>query len=58
MTRTLPFTELRWKLSEFFFRLSYRLCPDKAGYDFVLRHGIIATRERLAAQHEAEKRDD
>ena len=58
MTRTLPFTELRWKLSEFFFRLSYRLSPDKDAYDFVMRHGIIATRERLAAKREAEKRDD
>ena len=32
-------TLFRWWLSEWLFRLSYRACPDKKAYDFLLKHG-------------------
>jgi len=38
-------TELRWRLSEWLFRLSYRVCPDHKAMDFVMRHGVEITKE-------------
>lgn len=43
-------TKLRWHLSELFFRLGYRICPDKNAIEFVMRHGIDATHKTLAAK--------